>query len=170
MDLRATILAEHSKAQKNKIVKWVGNSQVRFDELIHLFFTDEYRVIQRAGWPLSYIIEDHPDLIKKHIKKLLDNLNKPKIPEAVVRNTIRILQFVDLPTKYHGKIIDLCINYLIENDTPIAVKAYSLSILKKLSELYPDIKQEVKTIIEDRWDVETPAFHSQARKFLQNKL
>ena len=30
MDLRQTILAEHSKANCNKIVKWVGNSQKRF--------------------------------------------------------------------------------------------------------------------------------------------
>jgi hypothetical protein len=48
MDLRQTILAEHSKANCNKIVKWVGNSQKRFSELFNLFLNSEYRVNQRA--------------------------------------------------------------------------------------------------------------------------
>jgi hypothetical protein len=169
VDLRATILAVHSKAQTNKIVKWVGHSQARFDELMNLFLNEEYRIIQRAGWPLSFIVEEHPDLIQKHLKKLIDNLSKPKIPEAVIRNSIRILQFVEIPAKYHGKIIDLCINYLRDNNTPAAIKAYSLIILKKFSILYQDIRQEIKTIIEDRWDIESPAFHVQARRFLDLK-
>jgi hypothetical protein len=37
MDLRQTILAEYSKANCNKIVKWVGSSQKRFSELFNLF-------------------------------------------------------------------------------------------------------------------------------------
>ena len=48
MNLRSEILAEHSKAQTNKIIEWVGNSQQRFDELINLFLGDEYRITQRA--------------------------------------------------------------------------------------------------------------------------
>ena len=166
MDLRATILAEHSKAQTNKIVKWVGDSPERFKELFQLFITNEYRVVQRAAWPLSYIVEQHPELIKKYLRKLIDNLHKPNIPEAVVRNTIRLLQFIEIPEKFHGEIIDLCINYLNDNNSPVAVKAYSLIILKKMNVLYPDIFQEVKTVIENRWDIETPAFRSQARYFL----
>ncbi|MEJ7671786.1 MAG: hypothetical protein WKF59_03550 [Chitinophagaceae bacterium] len=49
MNLRDEILKEHSKAQCNKIVQWVGDSQKRFEELFHLFLTDEYRVVQRAA-------------------------------------------------------------------------------------------------------------------------
>lgn len=69
MILRETILAEHSKAQKNLIVEWVGNNQQRFDELVNLFLQDEYRVTQRAAWPLSFIAIDEPSLIKKTSKK-----------------------------------------------------------------------------------------------------
>jgi len=53
MNLRSEILAEHSKAQAAKIVEWIGDSQQRFDELVKLFLHDEYKVMQRAGWPLS---------------------------------------------------------------------------------------------------------------------
>ena len=69
MDLREEILKEHSKKQTNKIIKWVGNNQQKFDELVSLFLKGEYRVTQRAGWPLSYIAIEHPQLISKQKKK-----------------------------------------------------------------------------------------------------
>src|SRR4029077_20634695 len=108
MDLRATILAEHSKAQTNKIIKWIGSDQKRFDELFRLFLNDEYRVVQRAAWPLSYCVISHPQLIYKHFRKLLTNLKKPGIGDAVKRNTVRLLQHIQIPPKYHGEIMNLC--------------------------------------------------------------
>ena len=92
MDLRQTILAEHSKANCNKIVKWVGNSQKRFAELFNLFLKSEYRVNQRAAWPLSYCVIDHPELISPHLAKLVKNLHKPGIHDSIKRNTVRLLQ------------------------------------------------------------------------------
>ena len=55
MKLRETILKDHSKATCLRIVKWVGNDQKRFDELFNLFLNDEYRVVQRAAWPMTYL-------------------------------------------------------------------------------------------------------------------
>ena len=56
MKLSETILKEHSKANCRRILIWVGDDQRRFDDLFDLFLSDEYRVVQRAGWPLSYCV------------------------------------------------------------------------------------------------------------------
>lgn len=167
MNLRETILAEHSKAQATKIINWVGNNQQRFDELFSLFLNDEYRVVQRAAWPISYCVIAHPALIKKHFKKLLTNLSKPGIHGAVKRNTIRLLQDITIPPKYHGEIMSLCFDYIQSPDEEIAVKSFSLSVLEKMMKQYPDIGSELKMIIEDRWEYETAAFRSRARKILK---
>ena len=167
MKLREQILKEHSKANCDKIVKWVGNDQQRFDELFTLFINDEYRVVQRAAWPLSYCVQNYPPLINKHFSKLLKNLKKPGIHDAVKRNTVRLLQDVDIPEKYHGEIMDDCFRYIASPDEPVAIKAFSLTILHKLSRFYPEIKNELKVIIEERWDYETAAFRSRAKKILK---
>ena len=86
--------------QCDKILKWVGTDQKRFDELVHLFLHDEYRVTQRAAWPLSYSVTAHPVFIKKRFGELIKNLHKPGIHGAVKRNILRILQEVDVPKKY----------------------------------------------------------------------
>ena len=167
MDLRATILAEHSKAQTNKIIKWIGSDQKRFDELFKLFLNDEYRVVQRAAWPLSYCVINHPELIRKHFSKLVKNLGKPNIGDSVKRNTVRLLQHIAIPEEFHGEIMSICFNYISDPQEKVAIKAFSLSILQNLCRQYPEIRQELKTIIEDRWDYETVAFRSRAKKILK---
>ncbi len=168
MNLRETILKEHSKANCSKIVKWIGSDQKRFDELFKLSLNDEYRVVQRAGWPLSNAAIDHPQLIEKHFSKLIKNLQKPNLHDAVKRNTVRLLDQVSIPRKFHGEIMNACFGFIADPREKIAVKAFSLGILHKLSHQYPEIRQELVTIIEDRWDLETAAFRSRARKILKD--
>jgi hypothetical protein len=167
MNLRATILAEHSKSQTNKIVKWIGSSQSRFDELVKLFLNDEYRVTQRAGWPLSYSASAHPELISRHIGKLIKNLLKKNLHDAVKRNTVRILQEIPVPTRYHGQLMDTCFRFIQSPDEAVAVKAFSLTIIENMLPLYPDIKNELKLVIEEQWEHQTPAFRSRAKKILR---
>lgn len=166
MELRETILAEHSKVQTNAIVKWVGDSQERFDALFHLFLKDEYRVVQRAAWPLSYCVIEHPQLIQKHFKELIFNLHTSKLPDAVKRNTLRLLQRIEIPEEFHGEIMNVCFDYITSPAEAAAIKAFALTILQYLAQYYPEIKDEVKIIIEDQWEVESPAFKSRAKQFL----
>jgi len=167
MDLRETILEEHSKAQTNKIVKWIGSDQKRFDQLFKLFLNDEYRVVQRAAWPLSYCVMAHPQLIQKHFTRLVKNLQKPGIGDSAKRNSVRLLQHIPIPERLHGEIMNICFNYISDPKEKVAIKAFSLTVLENLAKQYPEIKQELKTIIEDRWDIESVAFRSRARKILK---
>ena len=103
MNLQEEILKEHSKMQCIRIVQWVGNSQSRFDELFNLFLTGEYRVTQRASWPVSYCVELHPVFINKHFTKLISNLQKPGLHNAIKRNTIRLLQYIEIPKNFRDR-------------------------------------------------------------------
>ncbi|HLG38406.1 MAG TPA: hypothetical protein VI461_02020 [Chitinophagaceae bacterium] len=167
MNLRETILARHSKAQTNKIIKWIGSDQKRFDELFQLFLNDEYRVVQRAAWPLSYCVINHPEFIQKHFSKLIKNLRKPNIGDPVKRNTVRLLQHIPIPEKLQGDVMNICFGYISDPQEKVAIKAFSLTILQNLCRQYPEIRQELKTIIEDRWEYETAAFRSRAKKILK---
>ena len=167
MKLREEILKEHSKAQCTRIVKWVGSSQQRFDELFNLFLHDEYRVVQRAAWPVSYCVDAHPLLIKKYWKELMDNLKKPNLHDAVKRNSIRLMQEIELPEKYHGEIMDLCFKYLESPTEALAVKVFSMSVIANLAKYYPEIKSELKLIIEDQLAHQSAGFKSRAKHVLK---
>jgi len=167
MNIKTALLKEHSKKQTDAIVKWIGNDQKRFDELFDLFLNDEYRVVQRAGWSMSYCVEKYPELIKKHFAKLLKNLNKEGIHDAVKRNTVRLLQYTPIPEKFHGEVMDICFRYISSPTEPVAVKAFSITVLQNLAKQYPEIINEIKLVIEERWDYETIAFKTRAKNLLK---
>jgi hypothetical protein len=169
MNLREQILKEHSRENCDAIVAWVGNNQKRFDELFSLFANDEYRVVQRSAWPVSYCVEAHPTFIKRHFSTLLKNIKKPNIPDAVKRNTVRILQCIDIPEEYHGDIMNTCFDFVQSMQEKPAVKMFSLVVLEKLAALYPEIKPELILIIETQMPYESKAFKSRGKKILANK-
>ncbi len=166
-NLREQILKEHSKAQCTTIVNWVGASQQRFDELFHLFLNDEYRVVQRSAWPVSYCVIAHPDFIKTHWPALIKNLQKPNLHNAVKRNSIRLLQDIPIPKKYQGQIMDICFKYVESPTEAVAVKAFSLTVLGNLAKQYPEIIPEIKLLIEEQLPHQTAAFKSRAKVFLK---
>ncbi|MEP6749406.1 MAG: hypothetical protein ABJB86_16845 [Bacteroidota bacterium] len=167
MKLREQLLKEHSRANCDKIVHWVGEQQLRFDELFTLFLTDEYRVVQHAAWPISYCVIHHPQLIKKHFSQLISNLSKPNIHDAVKRNTLRLLQEIDIPKKYHGVLMNACFKYISVPGEAAAVKAFALTVLENLSKQYPEIIPEIKLLIEENYERATAAFRTRANKFLK---
>ncbi|HMH34312.1 MAG TPA: hypothetical protein VK543_14840 [Puia sp.] len=166
MDLKKTILAEHSKAQTEKIVRYVGNDPKRFAELIKLFFEGEYRITQRAAWPMSYCVRAHPALIKPYFKPLVKNLEKKNLHDAVIRNSLRLLQDIAIPKVYHGRLMTICFDYIQSNEMPQAIKAFSLSILHNFSKQYPEILPELKLIVQERWPHEKAAFRSRGKRIL----
>ena len=164
MNLRETILEEHSKKQCNKIVQWVGSSQDRFNELYKLFLDDVTLVTQRASWPVSECVIAHPNFIRNHFKSLLKNLEKKNLHDAIKRHSIRLLQFVPIPEKYHGLVMEKCFDYVSSPTEAVGIKAFSLTVLGNLAKKYP----EIKMLIEDQLPYQTAAFRSRAKNLLKS--
>jgi hypothetical protein len=170
MDLLKLLHEEHSKKQTDRIVKYIGADKKRFSGLMKLFFKGEYRITQRAAWPMSNCVIRHPVLINPYFKPLLNNLARKDVPIAVIRNTVRLLQDVNIPKIYHGLVMNACFEFIQSMETAIAVKAFSLTILSNLSMEYPEIRGELKLIIEEQWENSTAAFRSRARKILNTAI
>ena len=167
MNLVKAILQEHSRAQASKISKYVGSDPERFMVLVDVFLKGPYRVTQRAAWPLSLVVEQHPILIIPHLKKILDHLNQPGIHDAVKRNTLRMLQFIDVPKKYQGRIADICFTFLGDRNEAVAIRVFAMTVLANISIQNPDLKTELRIIIEDQLPYESPAYVSRARRVLK---
>ncbi|RYY58937.1 MAG: hypothetical protein EOO05_14850 [Chitinophagaceae bacterium] len=167
MDLQAILITRHSKESTDELVHWVGESQKRFDRLFAFFTGPDARLAQVSAWPLSYCVIEHPSLIKKHWKETLENFEKPLIHDAIKRNTLRLLQSVEIPVKYHGRVMTKCFDLICSPAEKPAIKAFSLTVLANLATLYPEIREELITVIETQWPFEKAAFRSRARKILK---
>jgi hypothetical protein len=169
MNIREELLKEkvHTKAHATEITSYACSAPQHFKELIDCFLCNDYRVQQRAAWSVSWAARARPDLIKPYIKSLVAQLNRTDVHDAVIRNSVRILELTDIPEDCHADVMNACFAFIEKPSTPAAIKAFSLTTLYNLSAHYPDIKQELKLLIETLWDGETPAFKSRARKILK---
>lgn len=166
MSIRAALEKEHSKNQTLKIVKNIGADPARFAELIAIFLAGPYRITQRAAWPLSYCVEAHPELVVPHLSKLLAVMGQPDAPDAARRNIVRLLQFIDIPRRYHGKAATYCFALLADTQQPVAIRVFSMQVLANLSKYQPELQHELRLLIEDQLPFASAGFKARARTIL----
>mgnify|MGYP000026181545 CR=1 FL=1 len=147
MDIKTLLLKENSKTIWDEVIQYVGEDEERFAALMQLFFSDELRVIQRSSQPISKIAEKQPRLIRPYLIELVTLLKTNPI-DAVKRNTMRIFQFIEIPEAVEGDLFDIGLTYLKDAQEPIAVKAFSMTVLRKICEKYPELAPELIMQIE----------------------
>jgi hypothetical protein len=167
VNLLELILRQPSKATATKIAGYIGNDPARFSELVGLFLAGPYRITQRAAGRLGHCLQHHPELIKPHLKKILDQLGRPGIHDSVKRNIVRLLQGIEIPKSLQGKTADACFAYLGNPKEPIAVRVFSMSVLANLAKESPELKNEIIPLIEDQLPFGSAGFRSRGRKVLR---
>lgn len=166
MNIRDALLEVHSKEQATKIADYVDNDPERFAELIKQLLGPVYRVSQRAAWPVSFCIERNPQLVKPYFNVLIKQLERDDVHVAVRRNVVRLLQFVEIPRRYQGRLFDACYNLLDDPSEPIAVRAFSMTVAAKLAENEPELLDELRLVAAKYPQAATAGFRSRARRVL----
>src|SRR5215510_4276449 len=110
MDIRQALMAVHSKRKAMDIVEFIGDDAQRFAELMKSFFAREYRLTQCAAGVMGYCVELRPGLIRPYLPKLLDCLERDDVHDAVKRNVMRMLQYVEIPRGLAGKVYAHCVD------------------------------------------------------------
>ncbi|MCF0070325.1 hypothetical protein LZD49_07565 [Dyadobacter sp. CY261] len=169
MDIRHELLADpyQSKWKATKVAEYACTSPEAFKGLMHCFESDEYRLAQRAAYSASIATRERPELIKPYIGVLISQLKRTDVHDAVVRNSARILQDISIPAEFHGELMDAAFVLVGNRQLAIAIRAFCLTILFNLSEIYPEIKKELRVFIEESIEFEQPAFVSRAKKILK---
>ena len=166
MDIREALTAGHSRQRTMAIVEFIGDDPKRFAELMKVFFEGEYRLTQRAAWPMNYCAERHSNLIQPYMPKLLDCLDREDMHDAIRRNIMRLLQYVEIPKRLSAKIYDQSVGLLDDPDQPIAVRVFAMSVAARIAKSEPDLMNELRLIIRKHLPHSTAAFRARAKQVL----
>lgn len=166
MDIREALMAGHSRQSTMAIVEFIGDDPKRFAELMKLFFAGDYRLTQRAAWPMNYCAERHPKLILPYLPKLLDCVEREDMHVAARRNVMRLLQFIEIPKRLAGKVYAHAIDLLDDPFQPIAVRAFAITVAARIAKSEPDLLNELRLIIKKHLPHSTAAFRVRAKQIL----
>ncbi|HEV8082118.1 MAG TPA: hypothetical protein VGP55_02900 [Chitinophagaceae bacterium] len=71
--------------------------------------------------------------MKKNFEKLTNHFAKSNLHDSIKRNTVRLLQQIEIPEKLEGAVMEICVNYVESPNEVVATKAFSLTILGRLA-------------------------------------
>lgn len=167
MNLEFEILKDHSTRQALRIERWIGSDTRRFKRLMELFLNGEYRVVQRAARIISGCVQKDPDLVKPWLSVMVGKMQEPGAPDAVKRNVLRVLQHVEIPSYLLSTLIPFCFKELASAKSPIAVKAFAMTVLANAAKRKPDITPELRSILQQLAPGASPGLRVRSRNVLR---
>ena len=147
MNIKQALENEHSKTLTTAIVNYIGQDKARFKELVDIFLKGEYRLTQRAAWPLSYASIEEPALVKPYIGRLIKKLKEPGQHPAIPRNILRLFQEIDIPEKYQAELLDECFRIIQTPTLPTASVAFAISTAASLCRPFAELRQELLLLL-----------------------
>lgn len=166
MDIRAAISAEHSKRQTMAIVEYIGGDPKRFAELMAVFFEGVYRPTQRAAWPMSVCAEKHPELLRPYLPKLVDQLRNGETHNAVRRNILRLLQYVEIPKRLAGKVYSHCLDLIADPNEMIAIHAFAITVASRIANSDPALMSELRLVVSQNIKFASPGVCVRIRRLM----
>lgn len=160
-------LGDSSKKLADLTVNMVIDNPTLIEPLLEISYTETGPLSQRASRIVSIYCCRFPEMLKPHVSKIIDHLSKLK-SEGPLRNFLKIFSEVPLNLNNKSKsiLLNLCFDYLSGNCS-IAVKAYSMDILYRMSIEIPEIKNELYHLIESQMPDFSTGLKSRGKKILK---
>jgi len=166
MNIRQALLQENSKKQAQRIAAYINGHEERFELLMQLFLHEDDPLTQRASWVVSHCADAQPNLLEPYLEAMLQNLRKPKLHDAVKRNTVRILQNVNIPENLLGEAAEICFQYLTDPKEAAAIRVFSMTVVFNICKKVPELMPELQLTIEEFLPYGTAGFKSRGKKTL----
>lgn len=132
---------------------WVATSAIEnpafFLKLLEYSYSSDRKLSSRASWTLTKVCDRFPEAIYPYLPEIINVLDQLD-NESVQRSFLRILSLSDLDRisyKLHGILAEHCFMALKSGYSAIAIKAYSMEILYKLTLRYPELGNELSASI-----------------------
>ena len=162
---------ETLSSSSKKIIELVADAIIHhpqeINKLFDILYINDPQKSMRAAWAISFISEKSPLIIKPYINTIISEIESCK-NDSIRRGLLRSLTFQELDENMEsiGILADNCFSYLSDNNASIAIKVYSIDILYKICLLFPELKNELSSILNELLIEDTPAIKSKSKKTL----
>jgi hypothetical protein len=169
LKIAKTLSDRQAKAKTQAIVDYIAGDPERFAQLVRLFDGGDLRMKQRSAWPISVVAEKHPELLLPYLGKLVEYLRRNDVHNAVRRSVARLLQFVDVPRRMHGRVFSYCVDLVADQSEPIAVRCFAMTAAARVAKDQPSLMSELKLVAESQIEHATAGMKVRIRRLLSGK-
>lgn len=162
--VQALLTARHSKAVINRIIAHIGQDEMRFEELLAAYLGENKELARQAAWVFSDVAPDFPASCHQKWPALIALANQSHEHDAIKRGFFRALQRLSTPEAYAGETVQLCFDQLLNRQAAIAIRVFAMTSLVNLAQDLPELKTEIRLILEDELPFGSAGFVSRAKR------
>jgi sugar-specific transcriptional regulator TrmB len=166
MDILSELLQDRSKEHIQQIADYIGSDTKKYRKLWKLVQSDDDIISQRAAWVLDHCTLSRTEAVLPFLPEMIEEMKKP-VSEAVKRNVMKLIsEAPSIPEDQSASLFDLCLNWVIDKHTPIAVKVHCMQTAAKIALPFPELREEVRLVIEEQMKHGSAGIRSRGRKLL----
>jgi hypothetical protein len=110
--------------------------------------------------------ELYPGLASGSLSRIIRNL--PEIGSmGTLRSLLRLLSRHEIKEADQGRLIDLCFGYMVSERSPVAVKVHAMQIIYNHVLIYPELKQELVSVIRDQSENNSAGFKARGTRIIK---
>jgi hypothetical protein len=161
-------LVDSSRTIADILTAEIADNQNKFDEMYEIALRNTYPNSMRAARIITFCVLKHQKLILPHMNTMLDSIEMTKI-DGVKRSFLKIL--IEIPLSmdedFQGRLADIIFTLAANNKEAIAVRAFSIDILLRIRELFPELNSELIPLLENIMDDSSVGLRSKCKKILK---
>lgn len=162
------LLFDSSINTANRAVEIVGKDPERFKTVLDFGLQDKPQFAMRAMRVVNMVADNKPELMEPFLTEVVGRVHEYKTI-GLKRGLAKILseQNYSYDEDTAGRLVHTCFEWLNDPAEAIALKIYSMTILYKISNTYPEIKHELISSIENEIPKNSAAIKGRGRRILK---
>lgn len=164
--IRELLSGDASRSFTDCMSALIINDEKLRSQFWEMFLANEEPYSRRAAWALDTVCDTHPDWAQPYAERLVEALSYFK-HDGLKRHSLHLLSRIDVPEEKSGELIDICFSWLVSPTEAVAAKVYSMEILYRFSQQFPDLKRELIDSIEMGLPDGTPGYQNFGKKLLE---
>jgi len=158
-------LKTSTEAQRTVWIKQIVDEGMDVQELADRFLFGERTTALRFSWLLSGIGIYSPSTLFNILPYLFAKKAQTRIKDFEYQ-FVKYWSIAGIPKENIGEATNLLFAWLTSSKTNVSTKTHAMQNLYNLSKEYPDLKNELKSSIENQLDKTSISFRTRATKIL----
>ena len=131
-------------------------------------FSEEEKYSIRASYVICHLSKVNPHFINPYANSIISKFSEINNSD-VKKNFLKIFEsYIHIKDEEMlGKLIDVCYSFLIRPSESLATRIYSMQIIFNAAKEIPELKTELKLVLEEILIEEMPSLTQRAKRLLK---
>lgn len=166
LQLSTSLIEDQSSENRKRWANYLIENQIDLKDFVDLMLS-ERKLALRLIWLVGDLCEQNAAYVAPAVSAFYALKNQVKFPNYD-RSLAKMFLWCGIPENREGEIIDVLFSWILDSKVSVATKTNAMLALQKIMLKYPELKQELKLVIEDQLDKNSVSFGTCAKKILQD--